>query len=237
MEVIPINAANIWTQEKTVDLIKAMQLRPAIWDANVEEYKSRRARQKCYEELADIFECSRQDIEKKIANLKSQYSRELKLIRRSSLVGKPYESKWFGFKLMQYISAGKIAHRSEENILMDESLESFDFVEEDGTKKTKSERRDIIYVKEPYQKSTNKVVSPVIKFVRDFKLEKSEEQDQFDIFGACVAAQLRKLPSDYAKSVAKFNIQKALFDAELIHHKVPTADASQSWMTPNSHAD
>ncbi|XP_011061671.1 PREDICTED: uncharacterized protein LOC105150352 [Acromyrmex echinatior] len=99
-----------WTRDKTLELLREYQQRRVLWDWNARGYRDRAKRKRAIQELAEILCCNTLEIEKKITNLKCQYSREIHKIQnsRDAATGPDdvYVSKWFAFKAMQFLQFG-----------------------------------------------------------------------------------------------------------------------------------
>lgn len=99
-----------WTRDKTLELLREYQQRRVLWDWNARGYRDRAKRKRAIQELAEILCCNTLEVEKKITNLKCQYSREVHKIQnsRDSATGPDdvYVSKWFAFKAMQFLQFG-----------------------------------------------------------------------------------------------------------------------------------
>lgn len=99
-----------WTRDKTLELLHEYQQRRVLWDWNARGYRDRAKRKRAIQELAEILCCNTLEIEKKITNLKCQYSREVHKIQNSRDVAigpdDVYVSKWFAFKAMQFLQFG-----------------------------------------------------------------------------------------------------------------------------------
>ncbi|XP_078044502.1 uncharacterized protein LOC144473989 [Augochlora pura] len=135
-----------WTRDKTLELLREYQQRRVLWDWNARGYRDRAKRKHAIQELAEILCCNTLEIEKKITNLKCQYSREVHKIQnsREAAAGPDdvYVSKWFAFKAMQFLQFGtrryskrkkKVEEDSsklqEEYIVSDIDPESITFVD------------------------------------------------------------------------------------------------------------
>ncbi|KYN42603.1 Laccase-1 [Trachymyrmex septentrionalis] len=99
-----------WTRDKTLELLREYQQRRVLWDWNARGYRDRTKRKRAIQELAEILSCNTLEVEKKITNLKCQYSREIHKIQnsRDAATGPDdvYVSKWFAFKAMQFLQFG-----------------------------------------------------------------------------------------------------------------------------------
>ena len=99
-----------WTRDKTLELLREYQQRRVLWDWNARGYRDRTKRKRAIQELAEILSCNILEVEKKITNLKCQYSREVHKIQNSrdtaACPDDVYVSKWFAFKAMQFLQFG-----------------------------------------------------------------------------------------------------------------------------------
>ncbi|XP_077270348.1 uncharacterized protein LOC143901733 [Temnothorax americanus] len=99
-----------WTRDKTLELLREYQQRRVLWDWNARGYRDRQKRKRAIQELAERLSCNTLEVEKKITNLKCQYSREVHKIQnsRDAATGPDdvYVSKWFAFKAMQFLQFG-----------------------------------------------------------------------------------------------------------------------------------
>ncbi|OAD52061.1 Laccase-1 [Eufriesea mexicana] len=135
-----------WTRDKTLELLREYQQRRVLWDWNARGYRDRAKRKRAIQELAEILCCNTLEIEKKITNLKCQYSREVHKIQnsRDAATGPDdvYVSKWFAFKAMQFLQFGtrryskrkkkaeeETSKLQEEYIVSDIDPESITFID------------------------------------------------------------------------------------------------------------
>lgn len=107
-----------WTRDKTLDLLREYQARRVLWDCNARGYRDRTKRKRAIKELADILGCNTLEVEKKVTNLKCQYSREVHKIQNSKENANGpedlYVSKWFAFKSMQFLQFGTRRYRRKK---------------------------------------------------------------------------------------------------------------------------
>lgn len=157
-----------WTREKTLELLREYQQRRVLWDWNARGYRDRAKRKHAIQELAEILCCNTLEIEKKITNLKCQYSREVHKIQNSRDVASGpddvYVSKWFAFKAMQFLQFGTrryskrkkvvrwcscVARGTQNQPRVDDAVASprvaFDFVAETLRKQRDSSRRVYVF--------------------------------------------------------------------------------------------
>lgn len=117
-----------WTRDKTLELLHEYQERRVLWDWNAKGYRDRVRRKRAIQELADILSCNILEIEKKITNLKCQYSREVHKIQnsRDTATGPDdiYVSKWFAFKAMQFLQFGTRSYSKRKKVSSREEYHS-----------------------------------------------------------------------------------------------------------------
>ncbi|KAL2751033.1 uncharacterized protein V1477_000191 [Vespula maculifrons] len=114
-----------WTRDKTLELLQEYQQRRVLWDWNARGYRDRVKRKRAIQELAQILSCNTLEVEKKITNLKCQYSREVHKIQNSrDAATRPddvYVSKWFAFKAMQFLQFGTRRYSKRKKKVEEES--------------------------------------------------------------------------------------------------------------------
>ncbi|XP_014605268.1 PREDICTED: uncharacterized protein LOC106787440 [Polistes canadensis] len=114
-----------WTRDKTLELLREYQQRRVLWDWNARGYRDRTKRKRAIQELAEILSCNTLEVEKKITNLKCQYSREVHKIQNSRDVATRlddvYVSKWFAFKAMQFLQFGTRRYSKRKKKIEEES--------------------------------------------------------------------------------------------------------------------
>uniref|UniRef100_A0A1A9UYZ6 MADF domain-containing protein n=1 Tax=Glossina austeni TaxID=7395 RepID=A0A1A9UYZ6_GLOAU len=116
-----------WSREKTLALIQEYRKRRGLWDMTHDDYRKKEFKNKLLMEVSESLggNIAISEIEKKFHTLRTQYHRE---INRMKII-KPYHSKWFGFKYLQFLSSPK-ACRSNKGRIKSE-------ITEDGTVTTK----------------------------------------------------------------------------------------------------
>ncbi|XP_073817597.1 uncharacterized protein [Musca autumnalis] len=127
-----------WTREKTLALIQEYRKRRGLWDMTHEDYRKKDVKHKLLVEVVESLggNIPILEIEKKFHTLRTQYHREINRMKRKE----PYNSKWFGFKCLQFLSSPK-ACRSNKGGRIKE-------ITEDGTMTTKYIIREAIPVQQ-----------------------------------------------------------------------------------------
>ncbi|KAK2583554.1 hypothetical protein KPH14_009508 [Odynerus spinipes] len=98
-----------WDQNSTTTLIQMYKERKCLWDTSHEFYKNRRLRREALTEMANHFNCSLADVEKKLYMLRSSFRKEYRRWNyaklnagpnNTSLVRKP---QWFALDLLMFL--------------------------------------------------------------------------------------------------------------------------------------
>ncbi|KAH8408018.1 hypothetical protein KR222_011111 [Zaprionus bogoriensis] len=92
-----------WTREKTLLLISEYRQRRGLWDMTCDEYRKKDVKQKLLNEVSEVLggNIPIPELEKKFHTLRTQYHREISRTKRKE----PYNSKWFGFKNLVFLSS------------------------------------------------------------------------------------------------------------------------------------
>ncbi|XP_064551240.1 uncharacterized protein LOC135437264 [Drosophila montana] len=92
-----------WTREKTLLLISEYRQRRGLWDMTCDEYRKKDVKQRLLNEVSDVLggNIPIPELEKKFHTLRTQYHREINRMKRKE----PYNSKWFGFKNLVFLSS------------------------------------------------------------------------------------------------------------------------------------
>ncbi|XP_017041668.1 uncharacterized protein LOC108088418 [Drosophila ficusphila] len=92
-----------WTREKTLQLISEYRCRRGLWDMTCDEYRKKDVKQRLLNEVSQVLggNIPINELEKKFHTLRTQYHREISRMKRKE----PYNSKWFGFKNLVFLSS------------------------------------------------------------------------------------------------------------------------------------
>ncbi|XP_004523536.1 uncharacterized protein LOC101448613 [Ceratitis capitata] len=92
-----------WTREKTLTLISEYRKRRGLWDMTHDDYRKKDVKHNLLMEVSCNLggNISVAEIEKKFHTLRTQYHREINRMKRKE----PYNSKWFGFNNLQFLSS------------------------------------------------------------------------------------------------------------------------------------
>lgn len=112
-----------WSNKKVFRLIQMYRDRPALWDSKHENFKDKAKR---HEEMRKIALClgeSKEEVDRKVKNLLSHFSRELKKEGKSSKCGtiSNYKSKWFAYEAMMFL---KDKSKSRRRVIDEDEVSS-----------------------------------------------------------------------------------------------------------------
>lgn len=106
------NITSEWTREKTIQLINEYRKNRGLWDMTHEDYRKKDVKRDLLHKVAQNIDNGKipaLEIEKKFHTLRTQYHREIHRMKRSE----PYNSKWFGFKHLEFLSSPKACRQSK----------------------------------------------------------------------------------------------------------------------------
>lgn len=96
-----------WTSEQVIQLLNMYHQRPILWDCRLRDYKDRNKRHDALVEIAVSFGLVKDEVERKIKNLVSHFTREVKKEKESAKSGvgteEVYRSKWFAYQSMLFL--------------------------------------------------------------------------------------------------------------------------------------
>jgi len=97
--------AATWSDSRILSFIEMYRSHPVLWDIRLNEHKDKTKRRAALMELAEHFGVTKEEVERKIKNLLSHYSRELKKVELGMACPEfRYRSKWFCFASMQFLN-------------------------------------------------------------------------------------------------------------------------------------
>lgn len=98
------------SQDKTLQLIESYHSHPVLWNCQLSEYKLREKRHDAWNEIANSLNLEKDEVERKIKNLRSHFARESKRVREEKIANtksgsgaSTYDGKWFSFKSMEFL--------------------------------------------------------------------------------------------------------------------------------------
>lgn len=108
-----------WLKSEIEELILMYQGKPELWDVTTAMYKNRIKKQDALKELADEFSTTTEEIQRKIHNLRNQFSSELKKhkkIKSGQSTDELYVSKWPYYNLLSFLQGGSACRQSIGNL-------------------------------------------------------------------------------------------------------------------------
>lgn len=97
-----------WSNEKVLELIEAYRNSPVLWDCTLPAYKNRNRRNDALSNIAILINVEKTEVDRKIKNLLSHFSRELKKEKQSVKSGSGtdsvYTSKWFAYGSLRFLT-------------------------------------------------------------------------------------------------------------------------------------
>lgn len=92
-----------WSNEKTVQFIEDYRNAPELWNVTLREYKNNKQKMDTFKRLANQYECSVDEVKKKIKNLRSAFHRERKRLQKGSGASPVKGKVWFGYDLLTFL--------------------------------------------------------------------------------------------------------------------------------------
>ncbi|XP_060649419.1 uncharacterized protein LOC132786781 [Drosophila nasuta] len=110
-----------WTREKTLLLINEYRQRRGLWDMTCDEYRKKDVKQRLLNEVSEVLggNIAIPELEKKFHTLRTQYHREISRMKRKE----PYNSKWFGFKNLVFLSSPYACRSTKSRLKTDLQLQ------------------------------------------------------------------------------------------------------------------
>lgn len=95
----------MWSMADTNLLISMYSSRPELWNAKSKHYKNRMKKRQAFDEIAQTFSVTVDEIYRKMHNLRTQFNNELRKTKRLSnqSVGEYYMSKWPYFDALKFL--------------------------------------------------------------------------------------------------------------------------------------
>nr|XP_034194032.1 uncharacterized protein LOC117610574 [Osmia lignaria] len=238
-----------WTQEKVLQMIEMYRNRSNLWDCRDKTYKDRNKRHDALTEIAVCFGESKEEIDRKIKNLLSHFSREVKKEEKSLKSGagtdEVYKSKWFAFKNMQFLkdknrprktvnTEDRVNNSSEEKICNDVfqeecSTSAVSIVEEQSVEKTPENATHALSTNKisTRKKKVDNEVKEAYNIMKEMYRNRSR-RDEYTLLGEQIAIKVRQLPSAHARIMVQHIINTTLFEAQLGKYDNPPIQSHAS---------
>ncbi|XP_026301115.1 uncharacterized protein LOC113219252 isoform X2 [Apis mellifera] len=194
-----------WNKNDTFKLIALYEHQPILWDKKHMDYRNREKKNKILSEIGLHFECSIEEIQRKIHNLRNQMSQELKKKKkRKKGTDEIEESNWIYFNALKFlippltINVTQSLHTQtsmsiKENVFYEENVE-MEETTSTSTTSSKKIKREI---------DDNQLFKTTLS-------SSYQEVDEYDKFGQYVALELKTLKSDFNKARLKSEIRKII---------------------------
>ncbi|XP_068235611.1 uncharacterized protein [Palaemon carinicauda] len=233
-----------WPREKIVQLIECYRGYPLLWDPTHALYKHRFKRADAWREIAENIQMGRNEVEKKMKNLVTQFRRELKKCQEKKSgdgAEDAYKSQGFALSIMVFLADKHKPHKTydAEYQLSADNASTVANAEECTGNMTQDEatvegdkcsRRSTSGVNVAAPTKIGKMsLSQTLKINDDDMLQKAygvlaglhrrfNDRDEHQIFADLISTKLRKLKTPYAQN----KIQNTIFEAEQgIYDKPP----------------
>ncbi|XP_033855219.3 uncharacterized protein LOC117399894 [Acipenser ruthenus] len=229
-----------WSKQRVHELIGLYEEEEVLWNVKCKDYHNKNQRQAALERLGVKLNVPVNEVNKKLMNLRTYYSKELAKVKKSRLMAgdsrEVYQSQWPFFDHMNlFLSAQVVPRKATISELAEENGDAGD---DKGSK--------------PYREDSNLGASSVMsskrkapnhlsahkKFREGLLLQEAVQaykaaslpttplpaprfDDEEDIFGKHVANELRLVSNLRAKQFAKLQIQNILFEAQFGYSEPP----------------
>lgn len=100
-----MNSKKKWNVEDTCKLIELYRESPILWDPTNLNYKNKFKKADALKEIGVSLNTDANEIDRKLKNVCSQYSRERRMYKamKKSGAGRDFRAKWFGYDLMAFL--------------------------------------------------------------------------------------------------------------------------------------
>ena len=85
-----------WSTSRTEELIDRYRSLRELWDVSFPSYRNRWKKRKAWKLLADIFATTEHEVRRKMHNIRSQFSQEVRMNRTS----------WYFYRLLEFLREG-----------------------------------------------------------------------------------------------------------------------------------
>ncbi|KAK7073341.1 hypothetical protein SK128_023261 [Halocaridina rubra] len=218
-----------WSESDTLKFIYFYRLHDCLWNSKSEYYTNKTARQRAYMEIVEQMNIDSFDVrgvKVKIKNLRAHYFTERKKARIAIAIGNYYEPTVYWFREMDSFLKHTLTdmHQQQPEVITADSIYDSSCIYENGNGDMDEDSLDkplpVFHLPDgalrPKPKS-KKTASKKPSGTAPQKKKQSTnqpEQDEFEVFGRSVAAQLRKLSLSRAMT-AQTRIQVILTEERL----------------------
>ncbi|XP_013172745.1 PREDICTED: uncharacterized protein LOC106121578 [Papilio xuthus] len=189
-----------WPAEEIKSLILSYESLPELWQVSNPDYKNRVKKSTAVDSLAEQFNTTAFEINRKLHNLRTQFNNELRKLRKKG-TDENCGSNWEYFTSLKFLMPNIIPGNDTQGDLNSSFTNNILESPESTSVNTKSSRRIS-------KKRKNEDES------LDRTLNVSDKLDDAATFGDFVAAAIRNMRSDARKRELKRKIQRIILDIE-----------------------
>ncbi|KAJ0173650.1 hypothetical protein K1T71_010799 [Dendrolimus kikuchii] len=209
--------ATAWSHDKIMQLIELFQSRPLLWDSSTDEYKDKNKKNDAWEEISQTLNVSRKDVETKVHVLRSQFAREKKrmLAKKTSIGAKIQKCKWVFYEPLQFLL--NVVTRSGDLDAVDktvneDSVTLHEYKVHPLPSSTPTQNASTSTLTARKRNNTDSC-SEIHQVCANKKMKVNK--DEFDIYGAYIASELRTVKDDKAVTQAKYFINNILLNLKM----------------------
>lgn len=117
--------AVVWSNDKIMQLIELFQSKPLLWACSIKQYKDRNKKNDAFEEISQVLNIPKKDVETKIHVLRTQFTREKKKMsaKKTTGSGAIEKCKWIYYEPLEFLLCG--ATTSGETDTMNKTVSCF----------------------------------------------------------------------------------------------------------------
>ncbi|XP_072380612.1 uncharacterized protein [Diabrotica undecimpunctata] len=200
-----------WTNDETIELIELYKENSILWRHKRNDHRYRESRDSILKEFSEKFNCSADEIRRKLHNLRNQVSQELRKCSTKKSVNKidgDFVSRWPYFNALKFLIPILSVKKSEDTLRTKVSLDSTNVVQIQKTSTENANKQNDKYKNEEKHKSYDDDNERLI-FKEAMKVL-TKQTDEYDKFGQYVAMELKSLRSDLLRNRLKTEIRKAI---------------------------
>ncbi|XP_050294292.1 uncharacterized protein LOC126734639 [Anthonomus grandis grandis] len=220
----------VWSRDDTNLLIENVELYPELWNVHCKDFKNRVKKQGAFQKLAELFETSENEIQRKLHNLKTQLNQEWKKIQKKKSgqgANEVYKSPWEFFDSLKFMLAANVQSCTEDNLTQKDkdiltqnsTIDERQKIETE-TKSTPSKKPKKIKVTEE-----DAMLANAVKVM-------NRPSDNWQILGDYVASELRSLCSEQRQLRLKKMIQRDILTISELADSGHSTPASIPLLSP-----
>ncbi|XP_031327793.1 uncharacterized protein LOC116159041 isoform X2 [Photinus pyralis] len=192
-----------WLKAEIEELIIMYQGKPVLWDVKSNIYKNRVKKQDAYQEMAEEFNTTVEEIQRKIHNLRNQFNSEFKKSKKKQSgqgTDELYVSKWPYYNLLLFLQGSSECKTATGNFEKDATENNTPsdnqgiITLEQSAEENRSDATPKSQNNEPNPRKKRKIeVCDKNKLIMQKAIHALyEEDDVYDVFGKYVASEMRR---------------------------------------------